>query len=368
MVSFPMTVSPGETRSWWINLCWRRLACASLLFLALPLLVGAQTETRFFRIGTASTGGSFFEIGGIVAAAISSPVEGSACGPGGGCGVPGLVAVAQATQGSMENLRLINSKQLESGFVQADLAAMAYSGTGAFADDSPMLRLRAIASLFPETLHVVVRADSPIHSVEELAGKVVAVGEPGSGAAVNAKVLLAAAGFGDNDVTRKNVRPALAVDELKAGTVDALILTGSYPVPVIEELAAATPIRLVPITGGIAAKLKSEFSFYGPSTIPAGTYRKISEDTASVGFYALWVVDGDADAGLVYDVTRAVWSDGAAKLFAGIDPIGKQIRAADALKGVSLPLHPGAARFYRERGYDLGHVPGVEDPVEGTSK
>ena len=125
-----------------LNYCWRGLACASLLFLVLPASAVAQTETRFFRIGAASTGGSFFEIGGIVASAISSPVEGSACGTGGECGVPGLVAVAQATQGSMENLRLINSGQLESGFAQADLATMAYSGTGAFADDGPMPRLR----------------------------------------------------------------------------------------------------------------------------------------------------------------------------------------------------------------------------------
>src|ERR1700722_10778595 len=100
MVSFPITVSPRETRSWVLNHCWRGLACASLLFLALPSSAEAQTETRFFRIGTASTSGSFFEIGGLVAGAISSPVDaGSTCGPSRGCGVPGLVAVAQATQG-----------------------------------------------------------------------------------------------------------------------------------------------------------------------------------------------------------------------------------------------------------------------------
>src|SRR5665213_2161761 len=108
MVSFPMAVSPGETRSWVLNHCWRGLVCASLLLAAGSSGVAAQTETRFFRIGTASTGGS------------------SACGPGGGCGVPGLVAVAVATQGSMENLRLVNNQQLESGFAQADLASMAY--------------------------------------------------------------------------------------------------------------------------------------------------------------------------------------------------------------------------------------------------
>src|SRR5215469_800629 len=172
-----MAVSPGETRSWWLSRCWRGLVCASLLFLGPASAAWGQVEPRFFRIGAASTGGSFFEIGGVVAAAISSPVEGSACGRNGGCGVPGLVAVAQATQGSMENLRLINNKQLESGFAQADLAAMAYSGVGAFAEEGAMPRLRVIGSLFPEALHVVVRSDSAIRTIEDLVGKTVAVGE-----------------------------------------------------------------------------------------------------------------------------------------------------------------------------------------------
>jgi uncharacterized protein len=333
-----------------------------LLFLALGSGAGAQPEPRFFRIGAASTGGSFFEIGGVVAAAISSPVEGSACGPGGGCGVPGLVAVAQATQGSIENLRLINTKQLESGFAQADLAAMAYSGTGAFAEEGAMPRLRAIASLVPEALQLVVRADSPIRTVRELAGKTIAVGEVGSGTAINAKVLLAAAGFGEGDVTRKNLRPAQAAEEMKAGTLDALILAGSYPVPAIQELAAVLPVRLVPITGDVAAKLERQFSFYTEATIPAGTYRNVDTDTPTVGFYALWVVDADVDADVIYAITRAVWSEGAARLFAGIAPIGKEISLADALKGLSLPLHPGAERFYREKGLAVDKVTGSVDP------
>jgi TRAP transporter TAXI family solute receptor len=333
-----------------------------LLFFVLPYAVGVPAEVRFFRIGAAATGGSFFEIGGLVAAAISSPVEGSACASGGGCGVPGLVAVAQATQGSMENLRLINARQLESGFAQADLAAMAYGGTGAFAEEGAMPRLRAIASLVPETLHVVVPVASPIHTIEDLAGKTVAVGEAGSGTAVNARLLTAAAGLADGEVNRKNLRPAQAAEEMQAGRLDALILAGIYPIPAIQELAAAMPLRLVPIAGRVAAKLEEDFSSYAPATIPAGAYRNVDTDTPSIGFYALWVTDADADAELIYAVTRALWSDGAAKLFAGLNPIGGKIRLANALDGVSVPLHPGAERFYREHGFSVAKLPGAEDP------
>src|SRR6266581_1492082 len=156
-----MTVSPRETRIVWH--IWRGLVCASLFFATLLGAAALAQEPRFFRIGTAATGGSFFEVGGLVASAISSPADGPACGRGGSCGVRGLVAVAQATPGSIENLRQVNSGQLESGFAQADLAGWAYSGVKLFAE-GPLRQLRAIASLFPEAAHLVVLAESPIQS------------------------------------------------------------------------------------------------------------------------------------------------------------------------------------------------------------
>src|SRR5258707_4118484 len=137
MLSSPMAVSPRETIVGIRKYCWRGLACASLLLMMAVCIAAAAPEARFFRIGTAATGGSFFEIGGVVAAAISGPTGGPACGHGGSCGVPGLVAVAQATPGSVENLRLINKGQIESGFAEADLAGWAYNGTKIFAEAGP---------------------------------------------------------------------------------------------------------------------------------------------------------------------------------------------------------------------------------------
>jgi TRAP transporter TAXI family solute receptor len=338
-----------------------------LLFFALLCGAAAETETRFFRIGTAATGGSFFEIGGVVASAISGPVEASACGSGGNCGVPGLVAVAQATQGSIENLRLVDSGQIESAFAQADLAAMAYAGTRVFAEGGAMPRLRAIASLFPEALHIVVRVDSPIRTIGDLAGKTVSLGEEGSGSAVNARVLLAAAGFGEGEVTQKNLRPAQAAEALKAGTVDALIIAGAIPIPAISELAQAAPIRLVPVVGPTAAKLTQQFGFYDAATIPAGSYRNVDTDIRTVGFYALWLSRADLEPSLIHDITRAAWGKGAARLYAGLAPIGKDIRVENALRGISVPLHEGAAQFYRESGMRVDALP-MAAPGNGPAR
>ena len=343
-----MFVSPRETGG--VSHRWRSLVCASFSFATLFSAALAAPEPRFFRIGTAATGGSFFEIGGVVAGAISSPADGPACERGGSCGVRGLVAVALATPGSIENLRLINAGQLESGFAQADFAGWAYAGSNVFAEAGPLLRLRAIASLFPEAAHLVVRADSPIGSLADLAGKTVAVGEAGSGSAADAAVVFAAAGLNDKGLVRKSLRPGPAAEEIKAGSLDAIFLVGGYPVPAIRDLAAAIPVRLVPIEGEIVDALKKDFSFYTRGEIPAGSYPGIDSPTPSLGFSALWLVNADIDADLVYAITQSLWHPATAKLLATLDPIGTRIRLDRALDGLSVPLHPGAARFYREAG------------------
>lgn len=357
-----MAVSPRETMTRVRKSCWRGIACASLLLatalcVAVAGLAATGSEPRFFRIGTAATGGSFFEIGGVIAGAISSPQGGPPCGHGGSCGVLGLVAVAQATPGSVENLRLVNNDKIESGFAQADLAAWAYHGTKIFAEAGQQRRLRAIASLFPEAAHLVVRADSPIHKLTDLKGKRVSLGEMGSGTAADAAVFLQTAGFKEKDLTRKFLRPGPAAEELKSGDIDAFFLVGASPVPAIRDLAATIPIRLIGFEDPLLDRLKKDFAFYHRTVIPAGTYPGIDDETASVGFYALWLVNADTDPDLVYAIAQSLWNKGTRHLLDALDPIGKQITLDHALEGLSVPLHTGAERFYQEQGLPVGDAP-----------
>jgi hypothetical protein len=329
---------------------WCSVACAGLLLVALAGVAARADEPKFFRIGTASTGGSFFEIGGVIASAISRPADGPACDRGGSCGVPGLVAVAQATPGSIENLKQINGGQLESGFAQADIAGWAYKGTKVFSDTGPLLQLRALASLFPEAVHLAVRADSPIRSLADLKGRSVSYGDPGSGTAVGAAVVLAAAGLGDNDIVRKNLRPGPAVEELREGRLDAVFLIGGYPIPVLRDLAASMPIRLIPIEGEGLEKLRKDFNFYGRTEIPGGNYPGIDTDTPTLGFSAVWLVNADIDADLVFAIAQSLWNPTTGRLLANSEAVGKRIELSRAVSGLPVPLHPGAARYYRERG------------------
>ena len=160
----------------------RRAGMAAALLLAFSLALSlahpvAAQETKFLRIGTGAIGGTYFPVGGLIANAISSPPGSRSCEAGGSCGVPGLIAVTQSTQGSVENVIAVGRGELETALTQADIAYFAYFGKGVLAKQGRLANLRAIANLFPEMVHLVVRRESAIWEVEGLKGKRVNLGE-----------------------------------------------------------------------------------------------------------------------------------------------------------------------------------------------
>ena len=345
------------------------LAVLVLGLLASPIADAAIDELKFFRIGTAATTGTYFQIGGVLASAISKPSGSRDCDHGGSCGVPGLVAVAQASQGSVQNVLAVSGGQLESALAQADIAHWAYTGGlpaarrcgkedaaarngGAVPLKSrgPLKNLRAIAGLYPEDVHVVVRADSAIHSLRDLKGKRVALGEPESGTLTDARMVIEAAGLSECEMKPEYLRLSEAADGLVQGRIDAFFLVGGYPVPAITDVTAAVQTRLVPISREVAERLSRKFSFYGADVIPSGSYPGITEDTATVSTMAVWLVREEIDDDLVYAITKALWRDTTKRLLDTAHPVGRRIRLATAFDGVAIPLHPGAARFYREAG------------------
>lgn len=313
----------------------------------------AADDIRYFRIGTAATTGTYFQIGGILANAISKPPGSRDCDRGGGCGVSGLVAVAQATQGSVENVQAVEDGKLESALAQSDVVHWAYSGSGLFKGKSPLARLRAIASLFPETVHIVVRADGPVTALTDLKGKRVGLGEKESGTLVDARLVLEAAGIDEHQIKPDyrnlgQTAAALAHDEL-----DAFFLFGGYPVPAIAELASGTPLRLIPIPGDVADRLTHRAAYFARDTIPGATYTGIPDATASIGTRALWIVSSEVPETLIFDIVKALWHDANRHLLDQGHPMAKRITLATALEGLVLPLHPGAERAYREFGLKI---------------
>ena len=324
-----------------------------LPFLEVGHAAAAADDIRFFRIGTAATTGTYFQIGGMLANAISKPPGSRDCDRGGSCGVAGLVAVAQATQGSVENVQAVGGGRLESALAQSDVALGAYSGTGLFKSKPPIKSLRAIAALFPESVHLVVRADGPIAAIKDLKGKRVGLGEKESGTLVDARLILEAGGVAEKDVKGDYRSLSLAAAALGHDELDAFFLFGGYPVPAISELASTTPTRLVSLGSEIADRLTHKYSFFSAETIPGGTYAGIDGATPTIGTRALWIVSADVPDDLVHNITRALWHEGNRRILDQGHPMGQKIRLDTALKGVVVPLHSGAERFYREVGMQI---------------
>jgi hypothetical protein len=307
-------------------------------------------DLKFFRIGTGGTAGTYYPIGGLIANAISNPPGSRPCAEGGSCGVPGLVATAVASNGSVANINGITSGSMESGFTQSDVAYWAYTGTGVYEGKPKVGDLRLIANLYPETIHIVARKGSGIKSVADLKGKRVSLDEPGSGTLVDAKIILAAYGITEKDIKAEYLKPNQAGDKLKDGGLDAFFFVGGYPTGAISELAAAGGgIELVPVAGPEVDKMLQQYGFFAHDTIPANTYKGIGE-TKTIAVGAQWVTSTKQPEALVYEITKALWNDNSRKLLDAGHAKGKAITAQNATAGAGIPFHPGAEKFYKEKG------------------
>jgi uncharacterized protein len=325
-----------------------RIAFAALFSLAFGSGLAAQ-ELRFFSIGTGGTGGTYYPLGGTIATAISNPPGSLPCDQGGSCGVPGLIAVAQASRGSVDNIEGIMMDRFQSGFVQSDVAYSAFTGGALFADREPLEGLRAIAALYPEHIQLVARADAGIRSVSDLSGKRVSLDEVGSGSYVNATQILAAFGLGEIDLDPSYLKAEPSSDAMIAGNLDAFFITSGYPTNAIIELGSRIPITLVPIEGDQAERLLQEFQFYSRDIVPSGIYPNVGETrTLTVG--AQWVTREDIDSDLVYEITKALWLPETGRLLEVGHARGSLVRLDTSLQGIAIPLHPGAEKFYREIG------------------
>lgn len=314
--------------------------------LGVSALATAQ-EMQFFRIGTGGVSGTYYPIAGLIADIISNPPGARPCHRGGSCGVPGLVAIAQSTNGSVANVEAIASGALESAFTQSDVAYWAYTGTGIYEGQDKVDNLRAIASLYPESIHFVARKGAGIESIKDLAGKRVSLDEPGSGTLVDARIILDAYGLSEDDLEAEYVKPGPAMAEMRDDQLDAFVIVAGYPTASVAELCASAGCELIPIDGPEVEALLEEYQFFAKDVIPAGTYEGVpATPTLSVG--AQWVVGAEVDEELVYGITKALWHDNARKLLDDGHAKGQAIRLENALDGIGIPLHPGAERYYRE--------------------
>jgi TRAP transporter TAXI family solute receptor len=320
----------------------------------------AQDNIRYFRVGTGASGGTYYPIGAAIANAISNPPGSRPCDRGGACGVPGLIATAQTTQGSVQNLEELAAGRLDAALSQADVAYWAFRGEGIYQGRPAFANLRLIATLYPEAIHLVVRREAGIAAVGDLKGKRVSLGEPGSGTLVHSRIVLEAHGLAPDDLEASFLRIGEAADGLRHGRLDGLFFTAGVPVSAIAALAESTELALVPIMGAPTEPLRRRFPYFTPARI-AGAEYKGTVDTPTLSVNTLWLVDAKAELELIYGITKALWHPNTKLLLERAHPAGKQITLERALETTSIPLHAGAERYYREAG-KLADVKPIEGP------
>lgn len=316
-----------------------------LVFSAVLGITGAGAQPRrLLNIATGGTAGVYFPLGSALARMWTERV-------------PGVQATAQATGASVANIRLISRGDVEVAFAQNDIVYYAYNGIEMFSRD-PQTRLRGLAMLYPETIQVVTLQGKGIRSIEDLAGKRVAVGAPGSGTEVNARQILRAYDIGYaqtrhihglvKTVTAEFLSFAEAADQLKDGVIDAAFLTAGIPTAAVQDIAAVRDIRILPIPAPVLARLRERYPYYTPQTIPPNTYRGHAEAVPTAAVMAMLITRADLPEDLVYELTRALWENVA--VLHQAHARGRDIRPETARQGMPIPMHAGALRYYRERG------------------
>ncbi len=312
---------------------------------------GEAAPRRFFRISSGSSGGMYYPLAGLIAAAVSNPTDGNDCTIEDVCGVPGLVAVAQTSAGSIENLQRLLSRQAESGFCQADIAMRAFEGEIDGVPEALGQRLRSVAYLYPECLHVVVRRNAGMRLLADLVGKRVSLGSRGAATYRDSDIFLEAFGLRKSSLHLVDLSSVQAARGIRDETLDAFLLVSGVPANTITTLAADQMIDLLPIDSVVANRLGELLPPFRLSLIQSGIYDHVTI-TPSLSVGALWLVTEDLDADLVYEITRALWTPATATYLAENDrPLGPQINIENALMDVETPpLHPGAALYYKEIG------------------
>ena len=320
------------------------------LLMVVGLVLGAATAPAdaapktFITIGSGSTTGLYYPTAVGIAKLVNE------------AGI-NVRANARSTGGSVFNAGAIQSGQLQMGMAQNNVAYYAYEGTGIIAfKDKPAKNLRGVAALYPETVHVLARTASNIKSPAELKGKRVYVGDVGSGTEQDARNIMEAYGVSFDDL-QSAVRGSAgnAVNLLRDDRIDAMFYTVGIGASAIVEAAQTAPISVIPIEADKAQALKSKYKFYSSFTIPEGTYPEQKTAVPTVTLKAMLLASSSLSDDAVYEVCKTVFKDKLQSFYNDVQNpnLKKYFKVETALEGMPIPLHPGAARFFKEAGVEV---------------
>ncbi len=301
-------------------------------------LHGVTQAADFVSIATGGTSGTYYPIGGAIAQAASKSGA--------------LQATAETGNASVANLNLIGKGEIEVGFAQNDTAFWAYNGQQMF--KSPAKNLRTVAALYPEHVQVIIAKDAKIAGINDLKGKRVSVGAAGSGVEADVRAIFEVAKLTYNDMKVDRLDFGATTSRFKDNQIDVGFVVAGFPTASIMDLTTTKDVGLLSFSDEFLAQLNKAHPYFVASTIPAGTYRGIDKDTKTPAVVAMLVTHDKVPEKVIYEFVK--------NMFENLDMIhashatAKQITLKSALDGVTVPVHPGAAKYFKEKGLAIPDI------------
>jgi TRAP transporter TAXI family solute receptor len=296
----------------------------------------AADKKIFLTLASGSPGGAYYPLGGGMSVVIQKTVEGFRC-------------AAESTGASVENSRLVGNGDSDMGMVMGSVGYNASQGKAPFKKKYDIVSL---FQMYPAPQHLVTTAQSKIKTIADLKGKKVSIDVPGSGCSTMSKIILQEAGFDlAKDLTIANLSQTESVQALKDGVVDATFFNFAYPGSAVMDLAATRDIVLVPIEEKLADRILKKYPYYIKMFIPGKTYAKVDYAVLCLGDSNLMIANKKMKDEVAYKIVKAIYSNVQAGKYAliNVHPVAAQLTPQNAVNS-PLPLHPGAAKYFREVG------------------
>jgi len=306
-----------------------------LLFFGLLGLAPVASAEDFISIATGGTAGTYYPIGGAIAKAVSDGSD--------------LKVTAETGNASVANINQVSKGELAVAFAQNDTAYWAYNGQEMFKE--PRQNLRVVASLFPEHVQLIVTKDAGIKTMADLKGKRVSVGAPGSGVEADVQAIFKVAGLKYEDMKVDHLDFGATTNRFKDNQIDAGFVVAGYPTASIMDLANTKAVNLVSFDGDFMSALAKAHPYFVPDAIPAGTYQGMDEETKTPAVMALLITHDEVSEDVIYKFTKALFEN--LPTVQAAHAKAKEITLETALTGLTAPLHPGAAKYYKEKGMKL---------------
>ena len=318
----------------------RKLLCGAVIA-TLTAFGGSQVSAdQFVSIGTGGVTGVYYPTGGAICRLVNKDRKSH-----------GIRCSAESTGGSVYNINTVRAGELEFGVAQSDWQYHAYRGTSKFEDKGAFKELRAVFSVHPEPFTLIVKKGSGISSFEGLKGKKVNVGNPGSGQRATMEVVMEAFGMKMSDFSlAAELKGSEMAQAICDGKIEAMIYTVGHPAAAVTQAASSCDVELVSVTGAPIDKLIADNSFYRVASVPGGMYQGSPNDTTTFGVGATVITSTAVPEEVVYTVVKAVFDNFAdfKKLHPAFANLNEEQMISD---GLSAPLHPGAIKYYKERGW-----------------